>query len=298
MKKSTKAVIALSAVMSCSSAFAGGVEVPPPNMWDFYIGASGVAYGHENRINSTVLFTVPMIGFDHTIPTFPYDPITQFRNIGVFGGFDMGIGVWADRGYFGVEGRYDIATLSAAHMLNGAIQTGITVLPTLIQTRSLTQQCVYSAKLTHNAAFVAKIGYQLLPRTMLYMIAGWVTTHYQLSLRTFGPGMWGIVDLPFFGRIRPGTVEREGITPLVVYSKRLNGGTMGIGFSHLLVDSLSTFAEFSFSGYHIPTERKWMSTINVGAVLLEYGATGNTTSWNYYNWNLRVGLNWSFVSLF
>jgi len=296
MKKSTKAVIALYSALLCSSAFAGGIEMPSRPCWDFYIGASGVAYGYEDRINSSVILvppitsSVPIVSPVAVPGQVPINPMTQYRNIAVFGGFDVGIGVWAERGYFGVEGRYDISSISVEHMFNATHQgfsniagVGLTDLAAMP-----VAEYVYSSKLTNNAGLVAKIGYKLFRRTMYYVIAGWVTTNYKLSLRTFGTAANAVpsgTNQYFEGR---------------VYHKRINGGTVGFGLSHLLINGLSAFAELAVSGYRIPSETKWSSRyvdVQTGAAFPPTITNGNVTSWNYYNWNLRVGLNWSFTSL-
>ena len=270
MKKSTKVAIALSSVMSCLSAFAGGVEVPPPINWDFYIGASGVVYSYTHAISSSVLQTHPVPRFGAEVPV---NSPAIYSNVGIIGGFDIGFGIWADRGYFGIEGRYDVGQLGAQEEVLGTITSFVF---------GTAAQFVNYPTMSHHASAVAKIGYQLLPRTMPYMILGWAHVKYSHPARLFGR---------LFPGITPGTVEHSYTSP---YKKSLNGGIMGIGVSHLLVDGLSAFAEFAMVGYHMPRDIYIPYTVKAGSTVAR--AT-NIYNLEYYHFDMRLGINWSFASL-
>ena len=269
MKKSTKAAIALSSVMSCLSAFAGGVEVPPPTMWDFYIGASGAAYYYTHRISSHVVQVNVVPPDASELPTL--NP-GSYTNIGIVGGFDIGFGIWADRGYFGIEGRYDVGQLGAQEE----------VMATLVAfTYAPAAQFVNYPIMSHHASVVAKIGYQLLPRTMPYMVLGWARASYEHPVRVFGDAA-----------VAAGTVEHSYTSP---YKKSLNGGILGIGVSHLLVDGLSAFAEFSIVGYHMPRDIYIPYTYPGDDAVIRRGNVVYNLA--YYHFDMRLGINWSFASL-
>jgi len=303
MKKSTKAAIALSSLTLYSSVFAGGVEVPPPTMWDFYVGGSAVGYGYEDRLNSVIHGTGTPFNPGTTSAAFPAANVwglpSVYRNMMVTGGLDLGVGIWADRGYFGVEGRYDFGRMSAQHMhVVAATSNPLPAEDLPAVNGNAFQSLYYDSTMRNNASVVLKIGYQLLPRTMTYFIAGWARTTYRLSHRTFSATVSTAAEgaTSFLAPTREFFAER-------VFKRNLNGGTVGFGASHLLVDGLSAFAEFAMTSFHIPTERRIASVLATSSNGLAVGANTffpctDILSFNYYHYNLRVGLNWSFASLF
>jgi len=297
MKKSTQAIIALSSLLfTCSSALAGGVEAPPPTVWDVYIGGSAVGYVYSHRFNSAILqakvpATAAPLAQAGITAGFPFPYSAEYQAITVLGGFDLGFGVWADRGYFGIEGRYDIGNLT---------QQSTFVYGTPFTTDTPQYENYYHSKINNNAFVLLKIGYRLLPRTMTYIVGGWARSSYRLSLRTFNAS----VGLPTLFQVNSMVEAFSG----TIYRKSINGGTIGFGISHLLVDGLTAFAEFAATGLHVPTEIRGISPrdlqitsgppsfIPLQTTVKSFGT--DFLSFNFYYYNLRLGLNWSFAGLF
>ncbi len=281
MKKSTQALAISSLLLTCSASFAGGVEMPEPLMWDFYIGGSGAAYGLEHRVNTFNLYD-SVITSNNISYSGPAIQQTQYKDIEPLGGFDVGLGVWDNRAYYGIEGRYDIGVLRAGNAFT--MESGLTA--------RILQYFTIDSSFKNNAFLVAKLGLRC--RMMLpYIMLGWAHTNLNYHLRQFSYNNLGNTNELRTVVMGHNTVKRS-----------LNGGTIGFGMMHFLGHGLSAFGEFALTGFSLPykytTEFLYLNTNApiVDGVQPDF-AFSKRAFWrsNLFYYNLRVGLNWSFAAL-